>query len=133
MNLLFIFLCICVCSLNWYTFARNFFSFLSNFISSEGSSTYVTRFSFLLTSIKDICIFPFGHGFGLNYEVFQPVLTDIIPIADSVGLETEDLREYFLNPNNMGSKETFSLFATSCGFIGIYVYFLYFKKLLLFL
>ena len=131
-SLFFRFFCICVFSLFWDSFTQNFFEIISHFIPSDGSSTYVTRFSFLLTSIKDICMFPFGHGFGLNYEVFHPILTDIIPRADSVGLETEELRGYFSNPNNMGSKETFSLFATSCGFIGIAVYFLYFKKLLCF-
>ena len=71
-----------------------------------------------------------GYGIGLNYEIFQNVLTDIIPIAKNVNLEIWELNGYKINPNNMGSKETFSLMATTCGFLGIYIYFRYFFKLL---
>ena len=63
-----------------------------------------------------------------NYEAFQNIFTDIVPIADSVNLETWELQSYGLNPNNMGSKDTLSLIISSCGFLGITLYFLYFKR-----
>lgn len=130
LNLILLFIIICLCSLFWLFVTEKFFYFLSQYISKDGSSTFVTRFSFLFTSFKDICLYPIGHGFGLNYEIFQPVLLDIIPIADKLGLETSELVGYMTDPNNMGSKETFSLISTSCGFFGIAIYFLYFKHLL---
>ena len=82
------------------------------------------------SSLENICFCPIGHGFGLNYEAFQNIFTDIIPIADSVNLETWELQSYRLNPNNMGSKDTLSLLITSCGFLGITAYLLYFKNLM---
>ncbi len=123
--LLFIF---CFISLFWYDFCKAFYYGISIIFPRKGSATYVTRFGFMWSSIKDICFYPLGHGFGLNYEVFQNIFTDIIPIVDSVNLETWELQSYGLNPNNMGSKDTLSLIISSCGFLGITLYFLYFKR-----
>lgn len=122
---------VCMISLFWHSFTVLFFSVIAKLFEREGSATYVTRFGFLLSSMQNICNYPLGQGIGMNYESFQNIFTDIVPIAKGVNLETWELESYRLNPNNMGSKDTFSLFATTCGFIGIGLYLFYFKKLLL--
>lgn len=129
-HILLIFFFICFFSFYWYQMTASFYHFISKIFEKEGSGTYVTRFGFLLSSIQDICIYPLGHGIGMNYEAFQNVITDIVPIATNAGLDSFELRGYKLNPNNMGSKETFSMLASSFGFLGIYLYLQYFKNLL---
>lgn len=125
-----LFFFICIFSFYWHQLTFSFYCFIANVFEKEGSGTYVTRFGFLLSSIKDICIYPLGHGIGMNYEAFQSVVTDIIPIANNAGLDTFELRGYKIDPNNMGSKETFSMLASTFGFLGIYLYFMFFKNLL---
>lgn len=125
-----VFFFICAISLFWKPFTSFFFSIIAKLFDKTGSATYVTRFGFMLSSLKDICLYPLGHGVGMNYEVFQNIFSDIVPIAKKVNLEVWELEGYKLNPNNMGSKDTFSLFATTCGFVGIYFYFSFFNNLL---
>lgn len=122
---------VCMISLFWHSFTGLFFSVIAKLFEKEGSATYVTRFGFLLSSMQNICSYPLGQGFGMNYERFQNLFTDIVPIAKGVNLETWELEGYWLDPNNMGSKETFSLLVTTFGFIGIGLYLSYFKNLLL--
>lgn len=129
-NIFLIFFFICLLSLYWEQKTSSFYHFIAKIFEKEGSGTYVTRFGFFLSSIKDICSYPLGSGLGMNYEFFQSVITDVVPIAADSRLETWELRGYRLNPNNMGSKETFSLIASSFGFLGLYLYFMYFKNLI---
>lgn len=130
LEIFFSLICFCLLSLFWKNVSESFFICLSHLIPRKASATYVTRFAFLLSSLQNICFYPIGHGFGLNYEVFQNIFTDIAPIAKNVNLEIFELLSYRLDPNNMGSKDTLSLIISSCGFLGIILYLQYFKKLL---
>ena len=130
MGLAFICFFTCVVALFFQSVVYSFFTLLKKTIEVDGSATYVTRFGFLFASIEDACLYPLGRGIGLNYEVFQNLFSSIIPIVDKIGLDTFELKSYAKNPNNMGSKDTFSFLLSQFGFLGIYVYFDFFKTLL---
>ena len=121
---------ICLFSLFFTQFVNIFFSFVCQFFGLDGSATYVTRFGLLFASLQNICFYPLGTGFGFQYETLQNIFTEIIPIADKFNLDTNELLGYRLNPNSMGSKETVSFVTSTAGFLGIFLFISYFKKLL---
>ena len=113
---------ICVIALFYNIITYNFFHKFSQFIKADGSATYVTRFAFIFSAIDNICFFPIGTGIGSNYEYFQNIYTNYLPIISKINLETWELLLYKNIPSCLGSKETFSYILCNFGFIGLWIY-----------
>jgi hypothetical protein len=104
-----------------------FYSLISQLESRRDlTATYVTRFSFLFISIKELFHYPLGEGMGLNYEYFRDGLKEIIVAANKSNLNTYEIKGYLTNPRNFGSKETLSIVISSFGLVGLFFYIKYF-------
>lgn len=105
-----------------------FFYLISCLFDKEGSATYVTRFLFILSSIQNANLFPIGRGVGLNYEIYQQGLYEVISVANSYDLETWELLGYRNNPNCLGDKSTFSYILSNFGYLGLFVFLTFIKS-----
>jgi len=118
---------VCVAALNIDNVMQVFYSGLSDVLGNkEKSGTFVTRFSFIFAAIKNLCKYPLGTGFGMNYEYFYDTIPEIVSIANAHNLDTSEIQGYLTSKRNFGSKETFSFAVSSLGFIGLYLLSKYF-------
>jgi hypothetical protein len=113
----------CFIALFYETIVNKLYYFISQLEGSKVSTgTYVTRFSFLLISIKELFFYPIGMGMGLNFEYFRDGIKESIVVANRYNLYALEIKGYLFDSDNFGSKETLSVVISSFGIVGILFY-----------
>ena len=104
-----------------------FFRQISKHVPLDATNTFTTRFFYLLTSLKNTFIRPFGYGFGLEYEYYSPYFESYISLANYFKLDTSELVNY-VNPDTIIEKESISVIIGHFGLVGLIIYIYNFVK-----
>lgn len=104
----------------------------SNFVTGNRnvSDSFSTRFFFMLAAARNLLIYPFGSGYGMNYEYFGAAFQDLKGLFYKNGISVWELSSYTSEAAaaGMGAKDTYSYVACAYGLPGLYILLKEFSK-----
>lgn len=94
------------------------------------NASFGDRFYFLAASLRQAVLFPFGTGYGLNFEYYYKTVSTLLPVLEQCGLDSVEIRDAMAVGHQIGmnGKETISHVICVYGIPGIISYFSYFAK-----
>lgn len=105
-----------------------------NFIVSNfgDNASFGDRFYFLVVSLRSIIVYPFGTGYGLNYEYYYRSVHDLVPLMKRVVLDASEIitATAIGSQFGMNGKETVSHLICIYGIPGIILYLKYIGHLI---
>ena len=97
------------------------FRFVADYFGDNAS--FGDRFYFLVASLRQALLYPFGTGYGLNYEYYYHSTHSLLQILESAGLDSIEIRYAMIVGQQIGmnGKETLSHLICCYGLPGIYL------------